>query len=285
MKGSTVIYESAYLAINYLPTIEQKWEAISGLLEYGFYDIIPESENPLINMVYVQAIPSMKSATERYNKAVENGSKGGRKQTINRDAVYDLKSQGYTHQQIADKLGCSINSIKSIFRREGALGVQKGAKSVCNHECNHNFKKNDSKKVIENNENLIEGAKGANLSVSVSVSDTVSDSVSVTKREEIANAQKRTIEDLTREEGDDICARLNKHESYISIANLYNLEYLSKDFPKQWKKELSDRSYILEQQVELEKMKNEPQIDYNRLAKNPPKQETDISDIIDNMFK
>ncbi|NBH80530.1 hypothetical protein D3Z52_20745 [Clostridiaceae bacterium] len=60
MKESMIIYESAYKAINYLPDERLQLEAYKGLMEYGFYGIIPESENPFVNMVFVQAIPSMR---------------------------------------------------------------------------------------------------------------------------------------------------------------------------------------------------------------------------------
>lgn len=44
MKESMIIYESAYKAINYLPDEKLQLEAYKGLMEYGFYGIVPESE-------------------------------------------------------------------------------------------------------------------------------------------------------------------------------------------------------------------------------------------------
>lgn len=250
MKESMVIYESAYLAINYLPTTELKWEAIEGLLKYGFYDIKPESKNPFVNMVYVQAIPSLKSASERYNRAVENGLKGGRPPKIDKQKVLELKEQGLSRKEIAEMLDISENSVKTILRREGS--------------------------------------KGSNLSLSDPLSDPLSYSLSSSNgKEEVADAQKeRNIEDLSDEEANKIIEKIRNKTPYIEIQKEHNLKYgsVTKDFEKQWKSIKSSRAYVLEQQAELERMKNEPQIDYNRLAKTPSKKETDISDIMNDIF-
>ncbi len=93
-KTSMVFYESAYAAINYLPTTELKWEATQGLLNYGFYGIEPESDNPFVNMIYVQAIPSMRNAKERYDKAVNNGKKGGRPTEVSTEEIMQMKQEG-----------------------------------------------------------------------------------------------------------------------------------------------------------------------------------------------
>lgn len=111
-KNSMVFYESAYLAINYLPTNELKWEAVNGLFEYGFYGVVPESDNPFINMVYVQAIPSMRNAKERYLKAVENGKKGGRPTNIDAEKIMQLKADGKTNKEIAEMFSCSEKTIE-----------------------------------------------------------------------------------------------------------------------------------------------------------------------------
>lgn len=77
----------------------------------------------------------------------------------------------------------------------------------------------------------------------------------------------RKIEELEDWECEDICKRISKHESYVSITNLYNLKpgSITKDFPKWWKEKLKNRTYLLEQQLEAERRKNEPIIDYSQL--------------------
>lgn len=112
-KSSVVIYESAYSAIEYLQDDTIKWEAIRGLLRYGFYGEAPESDNPLVNMIYVQAIPSMQSAKQRYDKAVANGKKGGRPADVPTEEIITMKSNGMTNKQIAEKMGCTTKNIEN----------------------------------------------------------------------------------------------------------------------------------------------------------------------------
>lgn len=112
MKESMVIYESAYRAISYLPDEKLQLEAYRGLMEYGFYGIVPESENPFVNMIFVQAIPSMRSAKERYDASVENGKKGGRPTEVQTEDIIKMKQSGMTNKQIAEKLGCSEKNIE-----------------------------------------------------------------------------------------------------------------------------------------------------------------------------
>lgn len=112
-KESMVIYKSIISAIELLPDAEQKWEAIKGITDFGFYDKKPESENPIINMIYIQAIPSLRNAVERYERAVENGKKGGRPAEVSIEKIIQMKNEGMTNKQIADKMGCSIKNIEN----------------------------------------------------------------------------------------------------------------------------------------------------------------------------
>ena len=103
--------------------------------------------------------------------------------------------------------------------------------------------------------------------------------------------EKRKIEDLENEEGDDICQRLKRNESYISLADKYNLERgsITKDFPKKWQEIRSNRAYWAEQKAEAERRKNEPYIDYTRIyaaaEKNQKKEKQfDIVDMLDEFF-
>lgn len=112
MRESMIIYESAYKAINYLPDEKLQLEAFKGLMEYGFYGTVPESENPFVNMIFVQAIPSMRSAAERYEASVENGKKGGRPASAPIEDILQMKHDGMTNRQIAEKLGCSEKNIE-----------------------------------------------------------------------------------------------------------------------------------------------------------------------------
>jgi uncharacterized protein (DUF433 family) len=112
-KESMVIYKSIISAIDLLPDAEQKWEAIKGITDFGFYDKKPESENPIINMIYIQAIPSLRGAKDRYEKAVEDGKKGGRPAEVSTEKIIQMKNEGMTNKQIADAMGCTVKNIEN----------------------------------------------------------------------------------------------------------------------------------------------------------------------------
>lgn len=223
-KESMVIYESAYKAINYLPDVAMKWEAIEGLMKYGFYGEEPESDNPFINMVYVQAIPSMRSAKERYEKAVENGKKGGRPTDIKDEDIIKYKSEGKTNKEIADIFGVTEKAIEKRVT---------------------NIRKNNP-------------TNPTNLSVSVSVSDSVSESSSVSdtvvgEEREIAYAkeereEEREIEDLSIEEKKELYKLYQKNDrvnyGYYKLKNMFNLKgKLDKDFFKKLKDDIEKIEY------------------------------------------
>lgn len=193
-KTSMVFYESAYAAINYLPTIELKWEATQGLLNYGFYGIEPESDNPFVNMIYVQAIPSMRNAKQRYDKAVDNGKKGGRPTEVSTEEIMQMKQEGMTNKQIAAKLGCSVSNIENRVTTY--------------------------KKTHPNNPNNLSD------SVSDSVSSSVSESASAST---LAEEEKREIEDLEERELEALKKDFKARMLYKDIAAKYNLKLVTKE--------------------------------------------------------
>ena len=197
-KTSMVFYESAYAAINYLPTIELKWEATQGLLNYGFYGIEPESDNPFVNMIYVQAIPSMRNAKQRYDKAVDNGKKGGRPTEVSTEEIMQMKQEGMTNKQIAAKLGCSVSNIENRVTTY--------------------------KKTHPNNPNNL--SVSVSDSVSVSVSSSVSESASAST---LAEEEKRELEDLEEKELDSIKRDYKGHMSYNDIKHKYNLKAITRE--------------------------------------------------------
>lgn len=151
-KNSALIYEGTYQAINYLPDADAQLEAYRGIIEYGLYGTEPHSENPFVNMVYVQAIPYLNKARERYQKSVENGKKGGRPAQIDKARVQALRESGLSIRDIAAEMGTTENTIKSILHREGAKGANlKGAN--LNDNVNDNDKVNDN---VNDNENVNE---------------------------------------------------------------------------------------------------------------------------------
>lgn len=93
--------------------------------------------------------------------------------------------------------------------------------------------------------------------------------IRVFEAESIKESSYTAVEDLTYSQGDDICARLARGESYISVANLYNIKpgTITKAFPEKWAAHKKHQFRIAEQQREWERYKNEPHIDYTAIAK------------------
>ncbi len=223
-KSSTVIYESAYSAIEYLQDNTSKWEAIRGLLRYGFYGESPESENPFINMIYTQAIPSMKSAKQRYEKAVSDGKRGGRPTEVSTEEIITMKSNGMTNKQIAEQIGCTTKNIEN---------------RVAIYNKSH-----------PNNPN--------NLSVSDSDTVSVSSSVSVAcakEREEKKIGIKELLESMNCDQLSAIRQLYDEHTSYKEIAEMYGLTYFdSTQFVELYDKAYQEQ-YNIEHVEEIAKQK------------------------------
>ena len=77
MKDSMVFYESFYKLSKTFPKYKRLAQ-IDEVLEYAFYDKVPEGENPL----FISAKPQIDACNERWKKAKENGKKGGRPKTL-----------------------------------------------------------------------------------------------------------------------------------------------------------------------------------------------------------
>lgn len=113
-KDSTIIYESMFTAMELILADDASWrEAMTGLLRYGFYGEQPESDNPLVQAIWIQSFPAMKNAKDRYAKAVANGKKGGRPSQVTTEQIMRLKTEGKTNKEIANICGCSEKTVES----------------------------------------------------------------------------------------------------------------------------------------------------------------------------
>ena len=256
MKESMVIYESAYKAINYLPDEKLQLEAYKGLMEYGFYGVIPESENPFVNMVFVQAIPCMRSAAERYELAVENGKKGGRPTNVPTEEIIRMKKDGMTNKQIAEKIGCSVSNIENRVSTYNKTHPN----NPNNHPNNHpNNPTSEDGEVYPNNPNNLSDTVSYTVTDTVSYTDTdtVSDSYTSTgtvsseyanatninlpeeKREDESssgNYRGRRIRDLSETEAKEIKKKLNEGVRYLDIEKEYGMRrgVITQKFPLVW---------------------------------------------------
>lgn len=76
-KESMVFYRSFIDAISTLNDPQTKVECYEAIIYYGLNGTIPASNNPTISLMLKLVEPIIKSNTERHNKNVENGKKGG----------------------------------------------------------------------------------------------------------------------------------------------------------------------------------------------------------------
>lgn len=122
INNAVVVYSSVWEAIQLMPE-ETRWKAIKAILEYGFFEQVPETDDPMVKMVLIQAMPTIVAAQKRHLAAVENGAKGrdfgvegGRPEKVSADAVAILKQSGLTHAQISEELEVSISTVKKKLK-------------------------------------------------------------------------------------------------------------------------------------------------------------------------
>ena len=114
---SFVLYESVYKQASILEKRlgkEVAYDFIKAIMEFGLYGVVPEEDDIVWLYGFEQSITSIGAAKDRYNASIENGKKGGRPQTIDREKVIELHNKKYTNKQIAQQMGCSVSSVEKI---------------------------------------------------------------------------------------------------------------------------------------------------------------------------
>lgn len=144
---SFVLYESVYKHIQTLSNRVSDTTAlhyINCIMEFGLYGVTPPDDDEVWIYGFEQAMTSIYSAKERYNKSKENGKKGGAPERITVEQVADLKAQGLTNKEVANTLGCST---KTVERKNQAFReVQKQTDKT-----EHNLKDKEKEKEKNNN--------------------------------------------------------------------------------------------------------------------------------------
>ena len=109
---SFVFYRTWVDSINILRKIDKDLalEAYDAIVNYGLNGEIYEG-NLMVQAVLPSIMQGIDNAKERYQKAVENGKKGGRPTKINGSEVVKLRNEGKTQKEIAEKLGCSERTV------------------------------------------------------------------------------------------------------------------------------------------------------------------------------
>lgn len=95
--------------------IEKAWKYLYAIFDYGRFGLVPtEDDDELYATGLASVFKSIESANERYNKAIDNGKRGGRKKKdIDPQTILNMRAGGMTLKQISEELGnISISTLK-----------------------------------------------------------------------------------------------------------------------------------------------------------------------------
>lgn len=117
--NSFVFYES------WSKFIDKKDRETAKELVYQIYRIgldkdLDTDNEEIIDIIDAFILPNIKGAKRRYNTAVENGSKGGRKPKTSAEddeRIYKLHKEGWTYAQIAEEFNIDKNTVGERVRR------------------------------------------------------------------------------------------------------------------------------------------------------------------------
>lgn len=126
---AVLIYLSEIRTICKLKTAEERDEAFRLFLLQGLTEEQEESDNMAIDMFLSDKLPSQIQRRQNHDKRIQDGAKGGRPESIDRSKVFELRSKKYTQQQIANELGCHVNSIRNILNTTNNNNQQKPTKT------------------------------------------------------------------------------------------------------------------------------------------------------------
>lgn len=150
-RESMVLYRTTYEAIAALREIDEKygWELLEAVAAFAFDGEVKEV-SPIVKPVLPQILYTLGLARDRYEIAKQNGSKGGRPRGIDYAEVARLNKEGLSKKEIADKLGCSEDSVRKIIKSQSNYAEnQKNQKNL-----NVNVNENDNVNVNVNNQDF-----------------------------------------------------------------------------------------------------------------------------------
>ncbi len=144
-----ILYESVYKTAARLEKRdkEKAWDYIKAVMEYGLYGIEPDEDDDVWLYGLEGDFTSIGAAQKRYDKAIENGKKGGRPQKCTVEQVVAAKAQGLTNKEIAEMYKCSERTIENKLR-EARLKESSYEKTEISEISSENLNKN-----INNNNN------------------------------------------------------------------------------------------------------------------------------------
>lgn len=101
---------------------EYAYEALWNLMLCATAGDIKTNKKSIIKWINGSCVNNINSAKDRYARAVENGKKGGRPIEVDSEQITELKAEGLTNDQIANKLGCSTKTVQRALKKVDKTG-------------------------------------------------------------------------------------------------------------------------------------------------------------------
>ena len=92
---------------------EVAWQIIN----FGTAKEFDTQDEKIINMVNGMCRDLIESAKKRRQASMENGKQGGRPKKYDPEKMQALKEKGLTDQQIANKLGCDVRTVRKNLKQ------------------------------------------------------------------------------------------------------------------------------------------------------------------------
>ena len=87
-------------------------EIAKQIIYYGVTGEMTANDPVVVGTVTGMCAALIDRSKKRYNSCVANGKQGGRPKQYNVEDMLRLRSQGLSHQDIADNLGCSVKTVQ-----------------------------------------------------------------------------------------------------------------------------------------------------------------------------
>ena len=129
-------------------------EALWNLMLVATAGDIETERKSIIGFINGAVMPNVNKAKDRYAAAIENGKKGGRPKTVDADKVLELKQEGMTNKQVAERLGCSVSSIEKINAENRKNQKNQKNSEITVIENQENRKNRKNQKNLNDNDNV-----------------------------------------------------------------------------------------------------------------------------------